>query len=126
MRNITTPAKAVSFEDALRNLAAKLTGKPAASLPRTQEAVVQYIADNISSVKELTDALAKELAIRLTQELAEAIVQEVMERLALRAPEATQDSPADEPEGNDTPRHQRGPQGPQTQAQHRLILRKED
>ena len=26
MRNITTPAKAVSFEDALRNLAAKLTG----------------------------------------------------------------------------------------------------
>ena len=98
MRNITTPAKAVSFEDALRNLAAKLTGKPAASLPRTQEAVVQYIADNISSVKELTDALAKELAIRLTQELAEAIVQ----------------------------RHQRGPQGPQAQAQHRLILRKED
>ena len=62
MRNITTPAKAVSFEDALRNLAAKLTGKPAASLPRTQEAVVQYIADNISSAKELTDALAKELA----------------------------------------------------------------
>ena len=40
MRNITTPTKAVSFEDALRNLAAKLTGKPAASLPRTQEAVV--------------------------------------------------------------------------------------
>ena len=34
MRNITTPTKAVSFEDALRNLAAKLTGKPAASLPR--------------------------------------------------------------------------------------------
>ena len=29
---------------------------------------MQYIADNISSVKELTDALAKELAIRLTQE----------------------------------------------------------
>ena len=88
MRNITTPAKAVSFEDALRNLAAKLTGKPAASLPRTQEAVVQYIADNISSVKELTDALAKELAIRLTQELAEAIVQEVMERLAPAGTEA--------------------------------------
>ena len=81
MRNITTPTKAVSFEDALRNLAAKLTGKPAASLPRTQEAVVQFMADNISSVKELTDAMAKELAVRLTQELAEAIVQEVMARL---------------------------------------------
>lgn len=99
MRNITTPAKAVSFEDALRNLAAKLTGKPAASLPRTQEAVVQYIADNISSVKELTDALAKELAIRLTQELAEAIVQEVMDRLA------------DEPEGNDTTGTKEAPKG---------------
>ena len=72
MRNITTPTKAVSFEDALRNLAAKLTGKPAASLPRTQEAVVQFMADNISSVKELTDTMARELAVRLTQELAEA------------------------------------------------------
>lgn len=112
MRNITTPAKAVSFEDALRNLAAKLTGKPAASLPRTQEAVVQYIADNISSVKELTDALAKELAIRLTQELAEAIVQEVMERLAPAGTEAAQDSPADEPEGNDdTPGTKEAPKG---------------
>lgn len=107
MRNITTPAKAVSFEDALRNLAAKLTGKPAASLPRTQEAVVQYIADNISSVKELTDALA----IRLTQELAEAIVQEVMERLAPAGTEAAQDSPADEPEGNDTPGTKEAPKG---------------
>ena len=98
MRNITTPAKAVSFEDALRNLAAKLTGKPAASLPRTQEAVVQYIADNISSVKELTDALAKELAIRLTQELAEAIVQEVMTRLTPAEAQEPQDGePEDAP-----------------------------
>lgn len=115
MRNITTPAKAVSFEDALRNLAAKLTGKPAVSLPRTQEAVVQYIADNISSVKELTDALAKELAIRLTQELAEAIVQEVMDRLAPAGTEAAQDGPADGPadgpEGNDTPGTKEAPKG---------------
>lgn len=87
MRNITTPTKAVSFEDALRNLAAKLTGKPAASLPRTQEAVVQFMADNISSMKELTDAMARELAVRLTQELAEAIVQEVMTRLAPAEPQ---------------------------------------
>lgn len=92
MRNITTPTKAVSFEDALRNLATKLTGKPAASLPRTQEAVVQFIADNISSVKELTDELARELAIRLTQELAEAIVKEVMDRLS--------PAPAEEPQEN--------------------------
>jgi hypothetical protein len=115
MRNITTPAKAVSFEDALRNLAAKLTGKPAASLPRTQEAVVQYIADNISSVKELTDALAKELAIRLTQELAEAIVQEVMDRLAPAGTGAAQDGPEDEPEdepeGDDTTGTKEAPRG---------------
>lgn len=112
MRNITTPAKAVSFEDALRNLAAKLTGKPAASLPRTQEAVVQYIADNISSVKELTDALAKELAIRLTQELAEAIVQEVMDRLAPAGTGAAQDGPEDEPEGGcDTTGTKEAPRG---------------
>lgn len=91
MRNITTPTKAVSFEDALRNLAAKLTGKPAASLPRTQEAVVQFIADNISSVKELTDAMAVELATRLTQELAEAIVKEVMARLSPAASEEPQE-----------------------------------
>lgn len=107
MRNITTPTKAVSFEDALRNLAAKLTGKPASSLPRTQEAVVQFIADNISSVKELTDAMAVELATRLTQELAEAIVKEVMARLSPAASEEPQEdqdaapeaeTPAEEPQ----------------------------
>lgn len=99
----------------MRNLAAKLTGKPAASLPRTQEAVVQYIADNISSVKELTDALAKELAIRLTQELAEAIVQEVMDRLAPAGTGAAQDGPEDEPEdepeGDDTTGTKEAPRG---------------
>lgn len=95
MRNITTPTKAVSFEDALRNLAAKLTGKPAASLPRTQEAVVQYIADNISSVKELTDA----------------IVQEVMDRLAPAGTEAAQDGPEDEPEDSDATGTKEAPKG---------------
>lgn len=98
MRNITTPTKAVSFEDALRNLAAKLTGKPAASLPRTQEAVVQFIADNISSVKELTEAMAAELAARLTQELAEAIVKEVMDRLSPAPSEELQEPQEADPE----------------------------
>lgn len=113
MRNITTPAKAVSFEDALRNLAAKLTGKPAASLPRTQEAVVQYIADNISSVKELTDALAKELAIRLTQELAEAIVQEVMDRLAPAGTGAAQEDQDAAPEEQASPEAETPAEEPQ-------------
>lgn len=95
MRNITTPTKAVSFEDALRNLAAKLTGKSAASLPRSQEAVVQYIADNIFSVDEL----------------AEAITREVMARLAPAGTEAAQDGPMDGPEGDDTPGTKEAPKG---------------
>lgn len=103
MRNITTPTKAVSFEDALRNLAAKLTGKPAASLPRTQEAVVQFIADNISSVKELTEAMAAELAARLTQELAEAIVKEVMDRLSPAPSEELQEPQEADPEEQASP-----------------------
>lgn len=113
MRNITTPTKAVSFEDALRNLAAKLTGKPAASLPRTQEAVVQFIADNISSVKELTDAMAVELATRLTQELAEAIVKEVMARLSSAASEEPQEDQDAAPEEQASPEAETPAEEPQ-------------
>ena len=53
MRNVTTP-RTVSFEDALRNLASKLTGTPVKELPRTQEAVVQYMAEHVPSVDEMT------------------------------------------------------------------------
>lgn len=66
MRNITNPAKAVSFEDALRNLAAKLTGTPAASLPRTQEGVVQYMAERIPSVDDLAEAVTREVLARIS------------------------------------------------------------
>lgn len=45
MRNITAP-RTVSFEEALRNLASRLTGVPASTLPRTQEGVVQFMAEN--------------------------------------------------------------------------------
>lgn len=113
MRNITTPTKAVSFEDALRNLAAKLTGKPAASLPRTQEAVVQFIADNISSVKELTEAMAAELAVRLTQELAEAIVKEVMDRLSPALSEEPQELQEANPEEQASPEAETPDEEPQ-------------
>lgn len=94
MRNITTPTKAVSFEDALRNLAAKLTGKPAASLPRTQEAVVQFIADNISSVKELTEAIVKEVMDRLSPAPSEEPQEANPEEQA--SPEA--ETPSEEPQ----------------------------
>lgn len=66
MKNVTKP-RAVFFEDALRNLAAKLTGTPVNELPRTQEGVVQYMAENIPSVDELAEAVTREVIARLTQ-----------------------------------------------------------
>ena len=47
MEKIVKPIKAISFEAALRNLASRLTGTPVAELPRTQEAIVQYMAENV-------------------------------------------------------------------------------
>ena len=50
MEKIVKPIKAISFEAALRNLASRLTGTPVAELPRTQEAIVQYMAENVESM----------------------------------------------------------------------------
>ena len=66
MRNVTTP-RTVSFEDALRNLASKLTGIPVKELPRTQEAVVQYMAEHVPSVDEMAEAVTQEVIARLAQ-----------------------------------------------------------
>lgn len=66
MKNVTTP-RAVSFEDALRNLASKLTGTPVKELPRTQEAVVQYMAEHVPSVDEMAEAVTQEVIARLAQ-----------------------------------------------------------
>ena len=41
-KNVVNP-KRVSFEDALRNLASRLTGFPVTELPRTQEGVVELM-----------------------------------------------------------------------------------
>lgn len=60
MRNVTVP-RAVSFEDALRNLAAKLTGRPVGELPRTQEAIVQLMAESVPSVDEMTEIIARKV-----------------------------------------------------------------
>ena len=64
MKNITVPTRTVSFEDALRNLASRLTGKPVSVLPRTQEGVVQYLADTLPSVDALAEAITKEVLAR--------------------------------------------------------------
>jgi hypothetical protein len=88
-RNIVKP-KSVSFEEALRNLASRLTGCPAADLPRTQEGIVQYMAENVPApsggninTDELAEAITKEVLARIKlDELGEAVTKEVLARLA--------------------------------------------
>lgn len=63
-KNVVTP-KRVSFEDALRNLASRLTGRPAAELPRSQEGVVQFMAENIPTFDEMAEAITQEVLARL-------------------------------------------------------------
>lgn len=63
-KNIVKP-KSVSFEDALRNLASRLTGRPTAELPRTQEGIVQFMAENVPTMDELEEAIAQDVMARL-------------------------------------------------------------
>jgi hypothetical protein len=63
--NIIQKPKTVSFEDALKNLASRLTGVPAADLPRTQEGVVQYMAENIPSLSDMAESIANEVTARM-------------------------------------------------------------
>ncbi|MEY8418897.1 hypothetical protein AALA83_06395 [Oscillospiraceae bacterium 44-5] len=76
MNPIIRPNRAISFEDALRNLASRLTGRPAADLPRTQEAIVQYMAENVPTpstggvnVDGLAEAVTKEVLARITESM---------------------------------------------------------
>lgn len=128
-KNIVAP-RTVSFEEALRNLASRLTGCPAADLPRTQEAIVQYMAENIPApstgsvnVDALGEAVTQEVMARIKlDELAEAVTKEVMARLAesnganlaaTEPAEAVQDG-AEDAGGTSTPPAAETPQdGPQ-------------
>ena len=106
-KNVITP-KSVSFEDALRNLASRLTGQPVAKLPRTQEGVVQFMAENIPTAAELAEAITQEALARLdVNKLAEAVTQEVTARLAVAAPPAgegeTEDPDKAPQEAHDAP-----------------------
>jgi hypothetical protein len=65
MQNITKP-RTVSFEEALRNLASRLTGVAVADLPRTQETIVQFMAEHVPSVDDLAEAVTKEVMTRLS------------------------------------------------------------
>ena len=110
MEKIVKPIKAISFEAALRNLASRLTGTPVAELPRTQEAIVQYMAENVPTpatggvnVDELAEAVTQEVMARLKlDELGEAVTKEVLARItesmganlaATEPPAAAQEAP---------------------------------
>lgn len=102
MKNVTKP-RTVSFEDALRNLATKLTGTPVNMLPRTQEGVVQYMAEHVPSVDEMAEAITKEVIARLAQvdatgngEPDEQEEPAATEQGAPENPEQAQDAPAEE------------------------------
>jgi len=79
MRNITAP-RTVSFEEALRNLASRLTGVPASTLPRTQEGVVQFMAENLPPAIDVDG-------------LAEAVTAEVLAQMDTDTAETTEDAP---------------------------------
>ena len=67
MKNIVTP-KTVSLEEALRQLAHRLTGCPESKLPRSQEGLVQYLAEHVPSPDELAEAVTREVLARLDAE----------------------------------------------------------
>ena len=90
MRNITAP-RTVSFEEALRNLASRLTGVSASSLPRTQEGVVQFMAENLPpaiGVDGLAEAVTAEVIARLGKDAAEVLAQ-----MDTDTAETTEDAP---------------------------------
>ena len=103
-KNVVTP-KNVSFEDALRNLASHLTGRPAAELPRSQEAIVQYMAENIPdpaigrvNADELAEMVTQKVMARIKpDELAKAITQEVQEIMARELGVPPESIPLEEP-----------------------------
>ena len=90
MRNITAP-RTVSFEEALRNLASRLTGVSASTLPRTQEGIVQFMAENLPpaiDVDGLAEAVTAEVIARLGKDAAEVLTQ-----MDTDTAETTEDAP---------------------------------
>ena len=91
-KNVVTP-KSVSFEDALRNLASRLTGQPAAKLPRTQEGIVQFMAENAPSFDEMAEAITMEVFARLVKTEAENPGSVVQQGDPDKAPQEAHDAP---------------------------------
>ena len=116
MEKIVKPIKAISFEAALRNLASRLTGTPVAELPRTQEAIVQYMAENVPTpatggvnVDELAEAVTQEVIARITESMGA--------NLAVTEPPAAAQDGVEGAGGTSTPPAAETPQeAPQTPA----------
>lgn len=100
-KNVVTP-KSVSFEDALRDLAGRLTGQPAATLPRTQEGIVQFMAENVPSFDELVEAITMEVFARLVKTEAENLGSVVQQEDPDKANQEAHDAP-DTSGGTSTP-----------------------
>lgn len=121
MEKIVKPIKAISFEAALRNLACRLTGTPVAELPRTQEAIVQYMAENVPApstggvnVDELVEAVTQEVMARITES--------VGANLAATEPPAAAQDGAEGAGGTSTPPATETPQeAPQTVTEAPLL-----
>ena len=87
MHKNVIPPKSVSFEQALWNLASRMTGQPAAKLPRTQEGIVQFMAENAPTFDEMAQAVTQEILARLdVNKLAQAVTQKVLAQLAPATP----------------------------------------
>lgn len=94
MKNTVVKPRTVSFEDALRNLASKLTGKATNELPRTQEGVVQFMAENVPSAAEMAEAITQEVLARLNA----MTYAELSEQVFQNAP----DTSSDDEQGGET------------------------
>ena len=91
-KNVVIP-QSVSFEDALRNLASRLTGQPAAKLPRTQEGIVQFMAENVPSLDEMAEAITVEVFARLVKTEAESPGSVVQQEDPDKAAQGAHDAP---------------------------------
>ena len=123
MEKIVKPIKAISFEAALRNLASRLTGTPVAELPRTQEAIVQYMADNINLPGAPTQVVTENITVQGipgldVDKVCVAITQEVMgANLAVTEPPAAAQDGVEGAGGTSTPPAAETPQeAPKTPA----------
>lgn len=88
MQGITTTPRSVSMEDALRNLASVLTGKPAAGMPATLEGVLQFMAENVAPAGaadqgDQTEAVSAAVAEKLKAD--DSFITDLAEKVAAKS-----------------------------------------